>query len=177
MFFRKKKEKEAAPGRDSFDEGDETPQGRALDDPTIARSVTRPGASRALPSAPLPERVPEDVGEDVTQFIGAPLAYGSTVVAWLVHAAGPHRGRDVRLGAGITRVGSARDADIQLSGDSYASSKHAEITIDRGGAQLRDLGSTNGTFVNGDRVQNASLVDGDRVRFGTAELVFKCVQL
>ncbi len=191
MFFRKKREKEKPPRGDSFDDdasrADATPSaprareaasphsGRDLDDPTIARSVTRPGASKASPSSP--RRVEEEIGEDATQFIGAPAAYGATLVAWLVHAAGANRGRDVRLASGLTRVGSSRDCDLPLAGDSYVSSKHAELVLERGLARVRDLGSTNGTYVNGERITEAELADGDRVRFGTTELVFKCVHL
>lgn len=189
MFFRKKREKEKTPARDSFDEdasradaplpppparrGAPASSGRDLDDPTIARSVTRPGGAKPLP---LPERK-EEVGEDVTQFIGAPLAYGATTVAWLVFVAGANRGKDIRLGSGLTRVGSSRECELAILGDSYVSSKHAELTLDRGLARVRDLQSTNGTYVNGDRIREADLVDGDRVRFGTTELVFKCVNL
>jgi pSer/pThr/pTyr-binding forkhead associated (FHA) protein len=118
-----------------------------------------------------------ETGDDVTRFIGAPHAYGSTIVAWLVHAAGPSRGRDLRLGSGTLRVGSNRECEISLTGDSYISSRHAEIMVERGSVHLRDLQSRNGTFVNGARVRDAALTDGDRIRFGTTEFVFKCVQL
>jgi hypothetical protein len=168
MFFRKKREKENRLP-------DEAPSGRDLDDPTVVRSGTRPGPSLSAPrSVPDPG---DEVGDDVTRFIGAPLAYGSTLVAWLVHAAGPSRGRDLRLGSGTLRVGSSRDCEIPVLGDDYVSSRHAEVVVERGAVKLRDLQSRNGTFVNGARVDEVILNDGDRVRFGTTELVFKCVQL
>jgi hypothetical protein len=176
MFFRKKREKEKP------DSGERS-LGRDLDDPTVVRSGTRPGPSKsASPPVPPPasRRDPdsqEEVGDDVTRFIGAPQAYGSTLVAWLVHTAGPSRGRDLRLGAGTLLVGSGKDCPISLAGDGYVSSRHAELVIERGGVRVRDLQSRNGTFVNGQRIQDAVLADGDRVRFGTTELVFKCVHL
>lgn len=188
MFFRKKKNKDPArekPSRNPFEDDvskfdppsepqdrarESAPQGRDLDDATIARSATR--------SAPLAQpSIPEEPGDDVTQFIGAPMAYGSTVVAWLVHTSGPNRGRDLRLGSGVTRVGSGRDSNLSLAQDTYISAKHAEITIERGTVRLQDLGSRNGSFVNGERIQDSELTDGDRVRFGTTEFVFKCVFL
>jgi pSer/pThr/pTyr-binding forkhead associated (FHA) protein len=179
MFFRKKRDKEISRRRESFeaDESRSDPPaaressgpGRDLDDPTIAHA-TRTGPRREAPP-------PEDAGDDVTRFIGAPLPYGATFVAWLVHATGAHRGRDVRLGAGTTRLGSSRDCEIAISGDTYISSRHAEIDVSAGVSRLRDLQSTNGTFVNGKKVREADLADGDRVRIGTTELIFKCVQL
>lgn len=47
---------------------------------------------------------------------------------------------------------------------------HAEIVCDAGVATLRDNGSSNGTFVNGRRVRERRLEDGDRIRIGTVEL-------
>jgi hypothetical protein len=170
MFFRKKREeKKPAPDEAS---------GRDPDDPTVVRSGTRPGPSRASPSRPASSPDPEEeVGSDVTRFIGAPPAYGSTIVAWLVHVAGPSKGRDLRLGGGTLCVGSSRDCDVPLGGDEYVSSRHAEILVERTGVRVRDLQSRNGTFVNGERIRESMLTDGDRVRFGTTELVFKCVHL
>lgn len=181
MFFRKKRQKETPRRRESFDPDEsrsDTPvagapsgMGRDLDDPTIA-NVTRPLPRRDAPGAPL-----EEAGEDVTRFIGAPLPYGATFVAWLVHASGTHRGRDVRLGGGTIRLGSARDCEIAISGDTYISSRHAEIDVSQGIPRVRDLQSTNGTFLNGKKIREADLADGDRLRVGTTELIFKCVHL
>ena len=180
MFFRKKREKESSRRRESFDPDEsrsDTPiagkssgMGRDLDDPTIAHA-TRPGPRR---DAPPPV---EEAGDDHTRFIGAPLPYGATFVAWLIYANGTHRGRDVRLGTGTTRIGSSRDCEIAIAGDTYISSRHAEIDVAGGAPRLRDLQSTNGTFLNGKKVREADLADGDRVRIGTSELIFKCVQL
>ncbi len=170
MFFRKKREKEKPAGEEAGE--------RDLDDPTVVRSGTRPGPSREPASRPASAPDPEEeAGADVTRFIGAPPAYGSTIVAWLVHVAGPSKGRDLRLGSGTLRVGSSRDCEVPLGGDEYVSSRHAEILVERTGVRVRDLQSRNGTFVNGERIRESMLADGDRVRFGTTELVFKCVHL
>ncbi|HET9887658.1 MAG TPA: FHA domain-containing protein, partial [bacterium] len=174
MFFRKKRQKETSRRRESFDPdesrsdtpatGESSGLGRDLDDPTIA-SVTRP-----LPRRDAPGPASDEVGDDVTRFIGAPLPYGATFVAWLVHASGTHRGRDVRLSTGTTRIGSGRDCEIAISGDTYISSRHAEIDVSQGIPRLRDLQSTNGTFLNGKKIREADLNDGDRIRVGTSEL-------
>ena len=54
-----------------------------------------------------------------------------------------------------------------------ASGHHAEITKDLNGFTVRDLGSTNGTLVNGDPITEILLKHGDRVRVGNARFVFK----
>jgi pSer/pThr/pTyr-binding forkhead associated (FHA) protein len=46
---------------------------------------------------------------------------------------------------------------------------HAELSVDAGGARVRDLGSTNGTAVEGRPVREAELHAGDRVAFGGVE--------
>lgn len=57
--------------------------------------------------------------------------------------------------------------------DSTMSSQHAALEFREGGFAVRDLGSTNGTFVNGGRVQAAALKNGDRLELG--ENVFEFV--
>jgi pSer/pThr/pTyr-binding forkhead associated (FHA) protein len=52
------------------------------------------------------------------------------------------------------------------------SSRHAELYQDKGQWYVRDLRATNGTFVNGARVENAPVYDGDSVRFGFVTLKF-----
>ena len=73
-------------------------------------------------------------------------------------------------------IGRGAEADIQLT-DIGASRKHAELRVvtdeGRDRVELHDLGSTNGTLVNGHRVSAATLTDGDRITVGTTTLVFK----
>ena len=61
------------------------------------------------------------------------------------------------------RIG--RDPDSNLSIDNpYVSRNHVTITFDRGSYNLRDLDSTSGTYVNGERVSTRRLEEGDRIR-------------
>jgi pSer/pThr/pTyr-binding forkhead associated (FHA) protein len=55
---------------------------------------------------------------------------------------------------------------IPLGFDPQASRRHAAFTLGPSGLQVQDLGSTNGTFVNGSRVQSAPLHRGDTVTIG-----------
>jgi hypothetical protein len=64
-------------------------------------------------------------------------------------------------------VGRSSDLDMVLVED-MVSRKHAKISVDSEQVTIQDLGSTNGTFVNGERVKRATLNDGDRVLIGTS---------
>lgn len=70
-----------------------------------------------------------------------------------------------------TVVGRRSDADIVLN-DLYVSRHHARIVRKNGKYQLVDLNSTHGTFINGQRVEEHPLRDGDQVRLGRKELLF-----
>lgn len=80
--------------------------------------------------------------------------------------------RYYQLTEGATVVGRGQDAQFRLP-DTGVSRRHVEITWDGQTAMLADLGSTNGTTVNGTPVQTWQLVDGDVVRVGQSRLVFR----
>jgi pSer/pThr/pTyr-binding forkhead associated (FHA) protein len=64
-------------------------------------------------------------------------------------------------------VGRSSDLDMVLVED-MVSRRHAKIMVESEQVTIQDLGSTNGTFVNGERVKRAALNDGDRVLIGTS---------
>jgi pSer/pThr/pTyr-binding forkhead associated (FHA) protein len=68
-------------------------------------------------------------------------------------------------------IGRSRSCNLRLP-SADASRRHAEIVGTRGGFLLRDLRSTNGTFVNGVRVEEHSLRPGDRIQIGGETLTF-----
>ena len=68
-------------------------------------------------------------------------------------------------------IGRLADNSLQID-DGSVSSRHAEIELEAEAYHLHDLGSTNGTFVNGEQVTDAVLRHGDEVRFGIVESVF-----
>jgi hypothetical protein len=73
------------------------------------------------------------------------------------------------LDSGELVIGRASDLDLVLIED-MVSRKHARISVHEGVINIADLGSTNGTFVNGERVKKAQLKMGDRVLIGTSIL-------
>jgi hypothetical protein len=72
-------------------------------------------------------------------------------------------------------IGRMSSNDIVLT-DSNVSRRHAELRRVEGTWVLRDLGSTNGTVVNGKLAGEHRLQDGDRLTFGTSELIFKAAE-
>ena len=70
-----------------------------------------------------------------------------------------------------TTIGRLADNILQID-DPSVSSHHAEIVYEDGQYHLRDSGSTNGTFVNGEHLSEAVLRHGDEIRFGRVEGVF-----
>jgi FHA domain-containing protein/uncharacterized protein DUF4388 len=72
-------------------------------------------------------------------------------------------------------IGRASDLDLVLIED-MVSRKHAKIALQDGNITISDLGSTNGTFVNGEKVKHAQLKEGDRILIGTSILKLVTVQ-
>ncbi len=83
---------------------------------------------------------------------------------------GSNRNYPLKQGGNV--VGRGQDADFRLP-DTGVSRRHLEITWDGQSAMLADLGSTNGTTVNGQPVQTWQLADGDVIRIGHSSLVFR----
>ncbi len=70
-------------------------------------------------------------------------------------------------------IGRSSELDMVLVED-MVSRKHAKIMISQGNITIEDLGSTNGTFVNGEKVKQARLKEGDRILIGTS--ILKLIQ-
>ncbi len=95
--------------------------------------------------------------------------------AWLVCVQRQEFGRRYDVGMGITAIGRDRECEIVL-GDDSVSLKHAKIkyVADTDAYMLYDLVSTNGTCVNGERIEApAQINDEDEVSFGDVRCVFK----
>src|ERR1700761_6116387 len=94
----------------------------------------------------------------------------------LVSTADPNAGaatqRTFPLTSPLTILGRGTDCDLRLV-DQGVSRHHAEIRVEDGDVVLVDLGSTNGTFVNGQPIRRISLTDGTRVTLGRTTLVFR----
>lgn len=87
----------------------------------------------------------------------------------LIVASGPRQGLHWTIGDGV-EAGRHPDAAIFLD-DVTVSRHHAAFSIESGTLVVRDLGSTNGTYVNGTRCDRASLAAGDEVIIGRFRLI------
>ncbi len=94
------------------------------------------------------------------------------VVGWLIFLEGPQKGRLIPLEAS-TVIGADTGCRVSIL-EPYASGRHAEVYRTETGFNLRDLKSTNGTFINNIQATENCLVDNDVIRVGTTEIVFKC---
>lgn len=83
-----------------------------------------------------------------------------------------HADRVVRLSEGATRMGRAEDNEIVLS-DVGVSRRHAQVYVSRGEVTVEDLGSGNGTYYNGYRIQSQPVQDGDEIVIDPFVLHFK----
>jgi pSer/pThr/pTyr-binding forkhead associated (FHA) protein len=83
-------------------------------------------------------------------------------------------GREFDLDSSPLTIGRGANNDVPLEGDEFASARHVRIEPRRDGVWVNDLGSTNGTFVNGVQLDRPrKLVDGDVVRVGETELRYE----
>jgi pSer/pThr/pTyr-binding forkhead associated (FHA) protein len=108
---------------------------------------------------------PPEVG---TGRVGGQLPPGTALLAV---RRGPNAGARFLLDHDVTTSGRHPDSDIFLD-DVTVSRRHAEFHRDSGVFTVRDVGSLNGTYVNRERVESATLSNGDEVQIGKFRLVF-----
>jgi transcriptional regulator with GAF, ATPase, and Fis domain len=94
--------------------------------------------------------------------------------ARVVVAEGPDKGKDIVIDKERTTIGRSVICDLVLS-DKAVSTTHVELVAKEKGFLLRDLGSTNGTFVGDLRIQEVWVKPGTVVKLGTSQLRFEPV--
>jgi hypothetical protein len=83
-------------------------------------------------------------------------------------------GEEFDLDSSPLTVGRGTQNDVSIDGDEFASARHLRVEPRRDGVWVSDVGSTNGTYVNGVRIDRPrKLVQGDVVRVGETELRFE----
>ena len=126
-------------------------------------------ADEAVPETE--EAAPEAVEVPEAEEAPAPM---SSAVARFVSADDPSKEYPVVFG--VNTIGRRAENDIEVSGDSYVSGSHAELTADERGFWLMDIGSTNGTTLSGSRIApntKMAIGDGDEITFGQTALKFE----
>ena len=106
------------------------------------------------------------------QLTGAPrLRLGRLVV---LQSPALEQGAEHVLDSSAVTVGRGPQNDLALDGDEFASVRHVRIEPRRDGVWVEDVGSTNGTYVNGERLgQPRRLKAGDVVRVGQTDLRYE----
>lgn len=149
--------------------------------PTQRPSVSGPAPTRSVsipvPAAPAPVPV-ETPGAVATTMIYR-QAEPETVTPAVPPAPEPPRevatltlnGRAHPVTSAGVVIGRSRECDLRVA-DGNASRRHAEVIRDGESYAVVDLGSTNGTELNGRRINRETLNDGDRITIGATDLVF-----
>ncbi|MGY1735974.1 FhaA domain-containing protein [Geodermatophilus sp. SYSU D00684] len=126
------------------------------------------GSGAVPPLPPLHGRVATDTGRQHPSVTGR--AGSRPGVTHVLVVDGPGTRHELSTGRNV--IGRGTDADIRLP-DTGVSRKHADCVLENGTAVVEDLGSTNGTLVNGRRVSRQALSDGDVIRIGHSVLVYR----
>ncbi|GAA4217851.1 FHA domain-containing protein [Actinocatenispora rupis] len=95
--------------------------------------------------------------------------------AQLVAVRGPSVGTRYPVAADTVTIGRNPGSDIRLD-HVTVSRRHAEVHRTGGRFSVADLGSLNGTYVNQERVESATLEDGDELQIGKFRLVFRAAR-
>jgi hypothetical protein len=125
---------------------------------SAARDVRMPQESFVLAPGSVP-----GLGQEQSQ-----VASGRLVV---VQSPALEEGDELTLDSAALLLGRGSSNDVNLARDEYASTNHARVEPRRDGVWLEDVGSTNGTYLNGIRLTHPKrLAAGDVVRVGETEL-------
>jgi diguanylate cyclase (GGDEF)-like protein len=89
---------------------------------------------------------------------------------YIIFLSGPLMGKMHLLEEGTVVLGRVGEVDIPIN-DLGISRKHCAILFHKGQAVLKDLGSTNGTFLNGKRVTEAELREGDKIQISSSTIL------
>ncbi len=101
--------------------------------------------------------------------LSLPQAEPPSTSAWLIVAPGTPAERRMPLGTDPICIGTGEDADLRIA-DPHVSRRHVEVQRTAAGVVVRDLGSTNGTYVDGNVVKEVVVMNGATIRVGTTSI-------
>ena len=134
-------------------------------------AVPQAARSRGAPVDPtMPAPVPAVDGKQAKRAIRPPRGKRGSVGRFVISEPKTARGSAFAIGEEIT-IGRAATCTIGMPDDSFVSQLHARVYRQAGVTMIEDLGSTNGTFLNGKRLTVPEQVaKGDRVQIGSTVL-------
>jgi len=130
----------------------------------VIRGSTIEGGEIRLPASDLPRTQGHGFPGHPRLLVSGPAAPGA--------ADGDNHQHTYELQTPVTLLGRGTDCDLRLV-DPGVSRHHAELRVEHDQVVLVDLGSTNGTFVNGQPIRRVALIDGTRISLGRTTLVFR----
>ena len=149
-------------------------------------AVLRFGSATFVLTGPIDGLEPQQPAPVAHTSAGPPGAGGDTtagpegaVATNAIARLASQEGADILIAPGGSTIGRRATNTHVISGDPYVSGAHAELLADDTGVRLTDLGSTNGTVVNGRRLvaqEPVELADGDEVAFGQSRYVFEVLE-
>ena len=141
---------------------------------SVLTTLLLPSSEPALPALrnPVDLRIPSEAP--------VPLPFGSADQPRLIEiradAPAGSPAREILLAPGVTSFGRRPESTVVLQGDPYVSGSHAQLITENGAVRLVDVGSTNGTLLNGERLaidKPVVLSPGDLIVIGGSTLRFK----
>ena len=148
--------------------------------PRCTRRAPLSVAPRDITEQTVVMQAPAESADHTRVMAGSEPAVQSAlaILARLTATSGPLTGQEFRILSGRTKLGKAPREEtgptLLALADPYMSKDHVALEAGPGGIVMIDLGSTNGTFVNGARAGRAMLNDGDELRLGNT--VFRVKQ-
>ncbi len=142
--------------------------GGCIESPRFARPHSRSGATMTPSSDRCPPKASDEHVEIETRALSTP---GSKIGILAVVLSGSAKGATRPIGERL-RIGKAADNDLVLADDTV-SRHHCELSRSSDGVRILDLGSTNGTRVQGARVTDALVPAGSVLKVGEVEIVLR----
>jgi hypothetical protein len=152
------------------------PRVRIVEDPGVPRRDIRVAANvadeegrRAREDEPLPASSDTMVFARPGHEVAAPDSAQRAYLLVMTEGSPPVQ---FDLGGALISIGRASDNDVILD-DPLVSRHHCQLKLQHGAYGLADLGSRNGSFVNGQQVNEVALGPGDRIRIGSTDIEFQ----
>jgi len=153
------------------DNGDPGPETAAQEEADRQQSARKNQKTKDDPLSALadPSKETGDADKNRTAQATKKREEISTGFPNMVIITGPSSGKKIPLLPMTMSIGREHDNNIELK-DPDVGRYHARILYDRGRFVLEDLESSNGTWLNGEKISEAALKNGDRIKIGETEL-------
>lgn len=142
--------------------------------PSPVQNIPQQSSQTQMPSNPF-NATQQNMGQ-ITQpdpFSGQTAQFGASSSPSFIATSGPYSPATFPLKPGGTIIGRDATKDIPLSQDNTVSREHARVTLEAGRYILYDNNSTNGTFVNGNKINRWELNAGDLIQIGSTKFRFE----